>query len=499
MQLKKIERYSNITIQCHDNPDADAIASGFGLYMYFKSRQKKVNLIYSGHFQIQKPNLKLMIENLQIPIEYRAPSEEMIKGILITVDCQYGAGNVTKFYAEEIAIFDHHQKEITNVPNSTINSNLGSCSTLIWSILKKHKFSVNENINLATALYYGLYSDTNQFTEIYNPLDRDMQEELKINKSLIRLFRNSNLTLEELGIAGIALLRCIYNDNYMYAIIKAQPCDPNILGLISDFLLQVDEVHSCVVYNTLPDGYKLSVRSCVKEVKASELAEYLTKDIGSGGGHFEKAGGVISNKLYENKYPTLNSEAYFSERMNEYFDSYEIIYAEDHIFDLKHCIRYQKRKIPIGYVKANKLLTVGTQVTVRTLEEDIDIVVEEDTYFIIGINGEVSFLKKEIFDKIYCPIDIVFKAEIDYQPTIKDRMSGESLELMQFAKICIPIKESYIFARTIKKAVKIFTKQNSETYMSGRVGDYLAVSEEDMGDPYIIKQDIFDSLYEQIN
>lgn len=499
MQLEKFEHYSSITIQCHDNPDADTIASGFGLYMYFKSRQKKVSLIYSGQFQIQKPNLKLMIENLQIPIVYRAPSEETIEGILITVDCQYGAGNVTKFHAEDIAVFDHHQIEITNIPNSIINSNLGSCSTLIWSILKKHKYPVNENINLATALYYGLYSDTNQFSEIYNPLDRDMQEELQIDKSLITLFRNSNLTLTELEIAGIALLRCIYNDDYMYAIVKAQPCDPNILGLISDFLLQVDEVHSCVVYNTLPDGYKLSVRSCIKEVKASELAEYLTRDIGSGGGHFEKAGGFISNKLYEKKYPTLHSEAYFSERMNEYFNSYEIIYAKEYIFDIKDCMRYQKRKVPIGYVESNKILTAGTPITIRTLEDDVDITVDEDTYIMIGLNGEVSFLEKELFNKIYSPTDKEFRIETDYQPTIKDRTNGESMELMQFARICVPIRETNIFARPIKKAVKIFTKQSDETYMSGCVGDYLAVGVEDMSDIYVIKQNTFDSLYEQID
>ncbi len=496
MLLKKLESYHKITIQCHDNPDADSIASGFGLYMYFKSRQKDVSLIYSGHFQIQKPNLRLMIENLQIPIAYKDPSAKRIEGLLITVDCQYGAGNVTKFYAEDVAVFDHHQREITNIANAIINPNLGSCSTLIWSILKQHEFEVNEHIELATALYYGLYSDTNQLSEIYNPLDRDMQEELIINKSLITLFRNSNLTLAELGIAGVALLRCIYNDKYMYAIVKAQPCDPNILGLISDFLIQVDEIHVCVVYNTLPDGYKLSVRSCVKEVKASELAEYLTKDIGSGGGHFEKAGGVISNKLYENKYSALNSEAYFNERMNDYFECYEIINAIDDEFNFDECIRYRKRNIAFGYVEANKILNGGTLVTIRTQKEDFDVVVRRDDYFLIGLGGEVSLIKKVNFDLLYMQTENVFQAKTDYQPTIKDRITGESIELMRFAKICVPIRESYIIARPLKKAVKIFTKRNGQTYVSGRLGDYLAVNEEDMSNIYVIKQSDFDKLYE---
>ena len=32
MMLDELLGYDRITIQCHDNPDADAIASGFGLY-----------------------------------------------------------------------------------------------------------------------------------------------------------------------------------------------------------------------------------------------------------------------------------------------------------------------------------------------------------------------------------------------------------------------------------------------------------------------------------
>ena len=36
MRLRELLDYKNIVIQCHDNPDADAIASGFGIYLYLK-------------------------------------------------------------------------------------------------------------------------------------------------------------------------------------------------------------------------------------------------------------------------------------------------------------------------------------------------------------------------------------------------------------------------------------------------------------------------------
>ena len=86
MKLQELECFDVITIQCHNNPDADAIGAGFGLYRYFQSKGKKVRLIYSGNYRIRKKNLQLMISNLHIPIEYVRPHKEQLEGLLITVD-----------------------------------------------------------------------------------------------------------------------------------------------------------------------------------------------------------------------------------------------------------------------------------------------------------------------------------------------------------------------------------------------------------------------------
>ena len=32
MFLDMLDRYDKITVQCHDNPDADTIGAGFGVY-----------------------------------------------------------------------------------------------------------------------------------------------------------------------------------------------------------------------------------------------------------------------------------------------------------------------------------------------------------------------------------------------------------------------------------------------------------------------------------
>lgn len=505
MRLADLEKYDPITIQCHDNPDADALASGYGLYCYFKSRGKKVRLVYSGRNRIRKSNIRLMVEQLNLPVEYVPPKADgdiPVDGLLITVDCQYGAGNVTRMRADAVAVIDHHQQEIEGIELCVINANLGSCSTLVWKLLTEEGYAVCDNEGLGTALYYGLYTDTNQFSEIHNPLDMDMREALPYQKNLITVFRNSNLSLRELEIAGIAMIRYSFNDDYGFAVIKAQPCDPNILGLISDFLLQVDVIQTCVVFNEMGDGFKYSVRSCIREVNASELAAFLADGIGSGGGHYEKAGGFISKRLYEDKYPTLHGEAYFNNRMVDYFDSFELIYSDTYQVDLADMKRYVKKKIPVGYVEIGRILPVGTPITIRTLEGDIDLTVEEDLFIMIGITGEVYPNRREKFLNSYLPLDEAYRLEdctvrAEYAPVIKNRADGRDMILTDYAQKCIHTGDVQIYAKPLEKGIKIFTTWDRNRYMLGKPGDWLAVRSDDMQDIYVVERGIFQHSYNE--
>lgn len=322
IRLDELIGYSRITIQCHDVPDADALASGFALYCYFHSKNIPVELIYSGKMRISKSDLELMISELDIPVTYRAPEYDAhIDGLLIMVDCQYGTGNVTKFEADEVAVIDHHIVEMQENELCDIRPELGSCSTLCWSLLERAGYSVNDNEKLATALYYGLYRDTVAFADMSDRLDKEMFCRLEYNKKIYDVIRNTNISMKDLRTTGVALIRSMYNNSHNYGIIPYDgPCDPNILGIISDILLSVEGVDVCCVYNILPDGYKMSVRSVLPDKPANELSAYLTEGIGSGGGHHTKAGGFISEEAFLEKYDCMSIDAYLAERMHQYFE-----------------------------------------------------------------------------------------------------------------------------------------------------------------------------------
>lgn len=507
MKLSSLLKYNSIVIQCHDNPDADAICSGYVLYRYFQAYHKKVRFIYSGNFEISKSNLVYLIKKLRIPIEY-VQNLKTKPELLLMTDCQYGEGNVRKFSAKEIAVIDHHQVS-GNLPKiNEVRSNLGSSCTVIWNLLKIEDEDKLLDKKVSTALYYGLYSDTNAFSEMSHPLDRDMIDSLDYDKALILRLKNMNLTLKEARIAGVAMLGVEYHKDNHYAILRSEPCDPNILGLIGDFIVAVDTIDVCIVYTVLNFGTKFSIRSCVPETRADELAAFLSARIGSGGGHTDKAGGLLKNELIKKVYPEFieidDDSAKYSisniikDRMNDYFENSEIIYAKKAKLDTANMTKYVKSPLVVGYVRPQKHVPSGNMAIVRTLKGDVNVEIKDNTVLIIGIGGEVTAISEEKFESAYTTTGKKFKLNLDYTPTIKDADNGKIYPLVPDAKGCISTGEMNVYAKKLEKTTKLFPYWESETYMVGKKGDYIAVSVDDPHDIFIVEKSLFRKTYSNV-
>ena len=498
MKLSELLAFDDIVIQCHDNPDADALASGYALWWFFEKRGKRARFIYRGLNPVKKSNLKIMLDELKIPVSYE-PQFEDVPELLITVDCQYGQKNVTKTKASNIAVIDHHQATTSLPKLSEVRSRIGSCSTIVWDMIKEEELDLRGEPLIATALYYGLYTDTNRLSEISHPLDRDMIDDLTVLLSIITRMNNSNISLSELRITGKAILDNDYYEEDHYLILQAEPCDPNILGVISDFSLETDGVDVCVAFYVRSEEIKFSVRSCIKEVHADELAHFLAEGYGGGGGHLNKAGGTIRPELLPETEAPLSQTVnrIFRERLAAYFARYEVIYAADTVLGTTGMKKYEKRPMEIGVVKLTDVFPAGTTVFVRTLEGDITVEIEEDKYLMIGIEGEVYPIMEEKLKKSYEPLNRPDKRQFDYMPCIKNVQTDEKKEVMQYAHAIRSIAAVSIYARPLTGYVKLFTEWDTERYYSGEPGDYIAFREDDVHDIYVIRQSLFDELYKE--
>lgn len=498
MKLNELLAFDEIVVQCHDYPDADTVAAGFAVSEYLKSNGKSVRLVYSGNARITKPNLVVMIERLSIPLEYVIELEK--PQLLLTVDCVCGERNVTAFEAENYAAIDHHHVNADVLPKlCEVRDNYGSCSSVVAKMLEAQGRDINENGNVATALYYGLYMDTNGFSEISHPADRDLRDFAKYDNTLIGLLRNTNLSLEELNIAGDALNSVEYIEKYSFAITKARPCDPNILGFISDLVLQVDKVLTCVVCcDVASHGTKLSVRSCTNDMRADELATALTKGIGNGGGHRMKAGGFIRKDLTNE---TENIMEIIKERACKAFDEYEILYADSICPDDFDFMPYKKLRQTIGYTRSADIMPAGSKILIRTLEADLNVETSEDIYIMVSAEGGIYPINRAKFEKTYEAGDKPYVMEQggDYSPRIisvtPEGAISLSGELLKYAKQCTSREAAGIYAAKLTKNVKLYTKWDSVNYMLGKTGDYIAVRKDDKTDAYIIRSDIFSKSY----
>ena len=110
-----------------------------------------------------------------------------------------------------------------------------------------------------------------------------------IDEDVFASLRFSNMSEEGVRLVGRALETLAIDRASGCATRDVEGCEPNVLGYISDLVLEVDGV---AVSSWQGDGRcKFSVRSAVRELPASQLAQFIAEGMGSAGGHESKAGG----------------------------------------------------------------------------------------------------------------------------------------------------------------------------------------------------------------
>ena len=322
--LQQLLSYKKIYIQCHNNPDADTLASAFGIYRYLTAHNVTASIIYGGPQQIKKICLKMMIHECGIPIQYVHNISDF--DLLLLADCQYGQGNVETFPADEVAVIDHHIQVVDDHEHYLIKSSYQSCSTLIWELLLEEGYPLKEDQNLVVALLYGLYTDTSCYADLYNPVDTAMRLDLFADQPLFERLAKASMSVAELMIASDAMLHHYFDVERRFAIVEALTCDQTVLGIIGDFMIQVDVVFLSFTYTETGNGYQISLRTCHESLPANKIAAYVCEGIGGGGGHTKKAGGRILKELMQQKYGEKSIFEVVNLLLCRYIDENHIIY-----------------------------------------------------------------------------------------------------------------------------------------------------------------------------
>lgn len=290
--LIKICEGRHIYIQTHNFPDPDAIASAFGLQKLMKHFGISSTLCYEG--RIDKLSTKKMTELFNIDIyAYDQIKEKMTEeDYIICVDSQKGGGNITDFIGDEIACIDHHPIYVkTDYKYSDIRF-VGSCATIITKYFEE--LDVPMDKPTASALLYGLKTDTLDFSRGTTIMDIDMFKYLypRADNDTLKALEHNNMELTDLKAYGAAIENIKIYGSTGFAFIPFS-CPDALIGIISDFMLELNSVDVTVIYSKREDGYKFSIRSESPNVDAGSVIKLALSGIGTGGGHPSMAGGLI--------------------------------------------------------------------------------------------------------------------------------------------------------------------------------------------------------------
>ena len=294
MDLIQLCKGHRIFLQTHDYPDPDAIASAYGLKELLARFDISSTICYSG--TIEKVNTKRMLTLFDIDIVNAVNITDMTENdYIIAIDGQKYNSNFAELCGCEVACIDHHP---TFTPCNYRFSEIeitGACASIIATYYKE--LNIRPGKNVATALIYGIKTDTSDFIRGGTSLDSDMFAYLypKSDHDKITTLYQNVLCVGDLQAYATAIENIHIYDNCGFAMLDNN-CPDALIATISDFILSIDVIEISIVYSVRNEGIKFSVRSELPQIDAGKLAYEVLRDYGGGGGHKSMAGGFITSR-----------------------------------------------------------------------------------------------------------------------------------------------------------------------------------------------------------
>jgi len=287
--------HPKVLILPHNDPDPDAIASAVGLRFLLKGKfQIESTIAYQGF--IGRVENQALVQYLGNPLTNINRAHFQDTAAIALVDTQPGAGNnPLPENLEATIVIDHHRWAAASGPSPYVDvrPELGSSSTILTEYL--NAAGIEPTTKLATALFYGIKSDTRGLSRNTNPSDVaayfylqpriDVNALVQIEQAQVPLtyFKNIDNALH----AG-----CIYDDDVIITYL-GELAYPDQCAEIADLFMRLQGLEWVFCMGVFRDEFVLSVRTLSKSLGAGKLVQDLLKGQGTAGGHGSMAAGHI--------------------------------------------------------------------------------------------------------------------------------------------------------------------------------------------------------------
>lgn len=297
-QLDRLRRAASdgpVLILTHDNPDPDSLATGKGLAALLTAWGIPNRMVYSG--LVARAENRAMLNRLTPEWEHSDTLDFLDQYPAIAlVDSQPTAGN-NRLPAPVLPsiVIDHHhpvRDTIAQVQYVDVRPEIGASVTLIYQHLQAA--GVTPDPLLATALFYGLKTDTEGLLRGATPADEAVYLEL--------LARANRLELIQVEHAGLprdyfrAFSRGL-NAARVYGcavIAELGLMDrPDLAAEMADLLLRLEGAHAALCLGQHANVLHLSLRIEFMQQDAGLLIQQIIVPPGKAGGHGTIAGGQV--------------------------------------------------------------------------------------------------------------------------------------------------------------------------------------------------------------
>jgi len=287
---------SEDTVAILINADPDAIASAMALKRIFWRKVKKTEIFRVN--PIKRADNLAMVKLLKVKVHHirRMNASECTKWAM--VDSQPHHDPAFQKYKFNI-IIDHHPVS----PGSTadfldIKEEYGATSTLLIEYMRSLK--IQPSPRLATALFYGIKTDTDNFARDATTNDINAFRYLysRVNNNIIKKIEFSELTKRSLKSFRTAINRFEIVKNRAF-VHMGKVADPDILVMIADFFLKVAEATWSIASGVYGQKLIIIIRNAGFRRDAGKVARELFGQLGSAGGHKNASRAEISMSVLE--------------------------------------------------------------------------------------------------------------------------------------------------------------------------------------------------------